>query len=537
LAALLLVGLNAGKPLVIDDTAYYAYAQHISEQPGDPYGFELYWGNAPQPARDVLAPPLLPYWWAGALTLFGDHVVAWKLALLPFALALAAAAFSLARRFAPGYEAPLTWLVTLSPAVAPSFNLMLDVPALALSLAALAVFAHAAQRRDARLALAAGLLAGLALQTKYSAAVGLATLAAYGLAFDRIRLAALAAAAAAAVFVGWESFISLRYGESHFLHHLFDKADATAEMGSAVWAVGGLALLGAAAAAPALLASLAAGRRWLAAGMGLGTLSVFAALLVLPAEPEARFVLVPDLAHSPPELWLLAALGLCVVACAVPVWWRELRDGGPGGRFLALWLALEVAGFFLLSPFLALRRVIGVATALAFLAMATLAARQPATCRSHATPVAVLGVALGLLFAVSDLADARARRAAFGEVLLELEARGAPLADGRVWYVGHWGFQFVAERAGMRPLVAGQSFVAPGDWLVTPSAVLAQRAQIPAWARSAQASVEAHSPWPWSTLPNAYGGALAIRRQPERQMQIVLQRIEREALAQEVSAR
>ena len=109
LAALLLVGLNVGKPLVIDDTAYHAYAQHIAEQPGDPYGFELYWGNAPQPARDVLAPPLLPYWWAGAIALFGDHVVAWKLALLPFALTLAAAAWSLGRRFAPGCEAPLTW--------------------------------------------------------------------------------------------------------------------------------------------------------------------------------------------------------------------------------------------------------------------------------------------------------------------------------------------------------------------------------------------------------------------------------------------
>ncbi len=537
LAALLLVGLNVGKPLVIDDTAYHAYARQIAEHPGDPYGFEVYWGNAPQPARDVLAPPLLPYWWAGALVLFGDHVAAWKLTLLPFALALAAAAWSLGRRFAPGCEVPLTWLVTLSPAVAPSLNLMLDVPALALSLAALAVFAHAAQRDHTALALAAGLLAGLALETKYSAVVGVAALAVYGLVFDRVRLAALALVAAGAVFIGWESFVSARYGESHFLHHLFDTGDATAEASAAVWAVGGLALLGAVASGPAMLAALAGGRRWLAGGLGIATLVVFAALLVVPAEPEARFTLVPDLTNSPPELWMLAGLGVCVVVCAAPAWWRELRVGGSRGRFLAIWVALEVVGFLFLSPFLALRRMIGIVTALALLALAALAARQPQACRRQAAWVAVFGVALGVVFAAADVFDARARRTGFDDALRQLAARGAPLSEGRVWYVGHWGFQFLAERAGMRPLVAGESHVSAGDWLVTPSAVLAQRAQLPERVRSTQASVEARSRWPWSTLPNAYGGAVAIRRQPARQMQIVLQRIEGDAVAEVPAAR
>ena len=89
----------------------------------------------------------------------------------------------------------------------------------------------------------------------------------------------------------------------------------------------------------------------------------------------------------------------------------------------------------------------------------------------------------------------------------------------------------------MRPLVAGESHVSAGDWLVTPSAVLAQRAQLPERVRSTQASVEARSRWPWSTLPNAYGGAVAIRRQPARQMQIVLQRIEGDAVAEVPAAR
>ena len=116
-------------------------------------------------------------------------------------------------------------------------------------------------------------------------------------------------------------------------------------------------------------------------------------------------------------------------------------------------------------------------------------------------------------------------------------AAGAPLEEGRVWFTGHWGFQFEAERAGLRPLVAGASRVEPGDWLVTPSAVLSQRARVPERARSARARVEARSGFPYSTLPNAYGGAVAIRRQPQRQMEIVLWRIEQTARAEDPAAR
>src|SRR5262249_28103413 len=93
----------------------------------------------------------------------------WKLGLLPWAVLLVWAVYSLWRRFCPGLEEPGAWLVVLSPALLPSFNLMLDVPALALGLAALEVFLRAADRCSHALAACAGLLAGLAVQTKYTA--------------------------------------------------------------------------------------------------------------------------------------------------------------------------------------------------------------------------------------------------------------------------------------------------------------------------------------------------------------------------------
>src|SRR5262249_36298561 len=132
--------LNCFKPLHMDDVAYHAFASHIAEHPTDPYGFDLFWDGQVKPAFQVLAPPLLPYWLAAALHLFGDRPFLWKLWLLPFAVVLVFALHTLARRFARGLERPLVAMAVLSPALLPSFNLMLDVPALALSLGAVALF-------------------------------------------------------------------------------------------------------------------------------------------------------------------------------------------------------------------------------------------------------------------------------------------------------------------------------------------------------------------------------------------------------------
>src|SRR5262245_9141316 len=92
--------LNACKPLVVDDAAYYYFAAQLAHDPLDPYGFEVFWYDAPQPANHVLAPPGLPYWWALGLRLFGPHPFLWKLWLLPFSVLFVGALFALARRFA-----------------------------------------------------------------------------------------------------------------------------------------------------------------------------------------------------------------------------------------------------------------------------------------------------------------------------------------------------------------------------------------------------------------------------------------------------
>src|SRR5262249_50776827 len=149
--------------------AYYRYAAHIAEHPLDPYGFSLLWAGQARPAHEVLAPPLVPCWWAAAIRLFGERPFLWKLWLLPFSLLLVAALYRLYGRFARGLEMPLVWMTVLSPAILPGFNLMLDVPALALGLFALVTFLDGCDREAPARVLWSGFIAGLALETKYTA--------------------------------------------------------------------------------------------------------------------------------------------------------------------------------------------------------------------------------------------------------------------------------------------------------------------------------------------------------------------------------
>jgi hypothetical protein len=47
---------NAAKPVLVDDTAYLAFARHLAKNPFEPYGFELFWADRPQPAMEIVLP-------------------------------------------------------------------------------------------------------------------------------------------------------------------------------------------------------------------------------------------------------------------------------------------------------------------------------------------------------------------------------------------------------------------------------------------------------------------------------------------------
>ena len=189
---------------------------------------------------------------------------------------------------------------------------------------------------------------------------------------------------------------------------------------------------------------------------------------------------------------------------------RLRRD--PATWFLIGWLWLEVAGYFVLSPFAAARRVMGLALA-ATLLVGRLLSR---TCRSEQThPTArvpiVLGIALGIFFGTVDFLDglpeARAPRAAVEWI------RQQPGGDRAIWFAGHWGFQYAAERAGAKPIFPGESEPGHGDWLILPEGYRPHAQEIAVL----QQSVELRLIMVWKvpmglrTIPDYYCGYMPMR--------------------------
>lgn len=465
LLAALLTLLNAFKPLSIDDPVYLCYAEQIAAHPSDPYGFVLFGCDS---AQHTLAPPVALYYWAGVLRLCGDYPFVWKLAFFPFSLLFVVSLHRLCNRFAAGLEMPLTVMVALSPAFLPAWNLMLDLPALSLSLSALVLFFHAVERGSLGKAALAGLVAGLAMQTKYTAFVAPAVLLLYGLLFRRFGYGVSATALALLVFVSWEGFTAVRYGEAHFLVHVGQRQGGLLLKQRLILPL--LGTLGGVASWSGLLAlvALGASRRRLL----LAVVAVVVGFVMVALVPEASQVLVRAAGGQSRMTMsgtIFGLFGVCIALTTLAVV-RRLWQGKPSSStmriewFLLLWLGLETAGYFVLTPFPAARRVLGVVV-VGTLLTGRLAAQTCLTVerrRLVCVPVFV-SVLLGLGFYAVDFRESRAQ-----EKVARQAARWIHQHDphATIWFVGTQGFQYYAQRAGMAPLLPG-IVLQPGSWYVT----------------------------------------------------------------------
>jgi hypothetical protein len=531
---------NAAKPVIIDDTAYLAFARHIAQHPFDPYGFTLFWYAKPEPAFEILAPPVVPYWLAVGNRLFGENIPLLKLSLFPFVWLFAWAAGDLLRRFARGTE--LLAVIVLSPAVLPAVNLMLDIPAVGLGLASIALVVRAVDRGSWRLALASGLVAALAMQTKYTMLV-IPTIAIwYGLTRARYRLSAAAAVIAIGGFMGWELLLVQKYGRSHFAYHATSQsAESQLGMGriqtffadKADLAPGLAGHVGCLAIGAGLVGAGAVGvpRRWvgvMAAAWAIG----FASIALLPGRLSARWVFI---------YWQFFGVVFlaAITACAGLLLFRYRKGLGIRGSadslFLVGWLVIELAASFLLTPFPAARRVIGlsvVGTILVARAMGLLGRIRPM--RLPGGGMIAFVTAAGFAVAAIDTLDGFPEKYCAERAALITADRPA---GSTVWNAGHWGFQFYCERAGMKPVVPGESQLAPGDYLVLPVHPDAggffrpHFGADPIKVRTGSAEVVADVVWEDAlaaqTVPNYYGGINPVVGRDHPRLRVLIYRITR----------
>jgi len=345
------------------------------------------------------------------------------------------------------------------------------------------------------------------------------------------------------IFVGWEVFLVSAYGQSHFQAH-WGASEGYPTDSPLPWCLALFSLLGASAPALGLLAMLVLRfRHFVTLGAAALSTAAFFLIALLPARRLAGIDhIFPVPGQLSPEMLVFLPLGLLVLAGAGEATrryvkqllrMRRLRGGSEAQRearevmldlALFLWVAAEAIGFFVLTAQPALRRVMGLDTALALSLGRLLVRFQPSGSPPAGVRLVVAwGISLGLLFAVTDLTDALTRRGAVLEVDRRLVELGAGAEDETRWYIGQWGFEFYAEQHGMRPVALGESELREGDWLVT--ALALKRAGLPAESLRGVLVVNAVNPWPFSTIPFAYTGVAPIRPQPDAQLRVRVFRV------------
>jgi len=462
------------KPILWDDEVYFQFARHIVQHPLDPYGAKIWVLGHTTDGLYVLAPPVLLYWWAGALAQFGPDVSLSAVGLFPFAAAYTIAFHSLARRFAPALALPATIMATLSAWGLGTISYMLDFPAVALGLAAVALFIAGATRKARHLVVAAGIVAGLALETKYSAAAPVGFILLWGL-FARRRIdAAIAVAAACLVFGAIEALIALRYGHSHFVIHLFGAPPTSNGLAQDISRLRGLFYGafqngGPLAVAALLLMPIALGSRRQAIAANMVFVVVAFGLAAIGFDRVLGFVLpgaAPE--RMPMMLTMSGLLGLALAVqgarlIGVPSR-RAAALNGRDGRLLLAWLAIEMVVYFAMSPFPAARRMGGIIAVTLLLAVRAVVSARPQAARR---PLVGVGVAInavcGLTMLAIGVVDGRNVEATAAAAAAYMRTN----ATGAHWQLATLAFAHYFDASGISRVDVATTSLQPGDLLAT----------------------------------------------------------------------
>jgi 4-amino-4-deoxy-L-arabinose transferase-like glycosyltransferase len=458
----------SGKAFNVDDTLFIYVARQITHHPLDPYGFKVNWFlDAVPMSLETKNPPLAAYYIAAAASLVGWSERALHSAFLLPPLAVVLGTYRLARRFtnAPLLAAAAT---LLTPAFLVSANsVMCDTMMLALWLWAIIFWIEGLEPPKSGYLAVSALLITLCALTKYFGVALVPLLAAYSLARQR-RLGSWAwyLLLPIAVLTGYQDWTKAVYGlrmisEAAHMSAGVRQARQSSALAKALVDlsfVGGC-MLPALTFAPVLWPR----RKILAvcvvsgiAGILISSGRIALGEMLWPYDFYGHWLLVGS------QLTLFIAAGLSVMALAfADAWERKDADS----VLLMLW----VVGTFIFTGFLNwainARSVLPLIPAVGILLARRVDALQMKSIRWRpamlAIPLAAAGaVSLWLTWADTELANS-ARTAA---ALVQQKTRNQP---DKVWFLGHWGFQYYMESFGALPVVVDDPPHQPGDFLAT----------------------------------------------------------------------
>ncbi len=469
---LLLLVPFVAKPLHVDDPLFVWSARQIVAHPLDPYGFAANWAGWSQPFSAVTQnPPGGCYLLAAIGRVGGWGEVALHVGLLPVAVLTAVGTYLLAAEFC---RRPVwaTVLAMASPAVLVSAtSLMCDVPMLCLWVWAVAlwVWGSAAERPGRAVGLLAGAVACAAagVLTKYPAIDLVPLLAAQAVLCPARRGSTRAAQAVAlavpvAALVAWNRASAGLYGAGAFTAAVeyARRVRATESLAAGTRALDTLCFVGGAALTAAAVAAVAVVQRGAGGGRAVRVIAVAVTAAVLGGLASAA-CRTPTGWRGPagPPAWAyfaqygtLAAAGVAVLAAA------GVGVGPAGDRRRGLFLLAWVAGVFAFAA--VMNWTVNVRSVLPLVPAACILVVRATDRDQNFRPAwvaATLAAAVAVTMAVSEYRVAAANRdVAVGH------------AGARVWFTGHWGFQYYMQRGGARPVEADGVGLAAGDTVVLP---------------------------------------------------------------------
>jgi 4-amino-4-deoxy-L-arabinose transferase-like glycosyltransferase/tetratricopeptide (TPR) repeat protein len=466
---LVCLGPFVNKAVHADDPLFIWAGQWIQKHPADFFGAEVnWWGTATPMWLANCNPPLMSYFLAAVASVFGWNEIVLHLAGLALAFAAAAGIYSLAKMWC---ARPLLAAVVaiLTPVfLVSSSTLMCDMLMLTFWIWAL-VFWERAQGngQNVWLFLGAGVLAGLAVLTKYSAVTLLPLLPVISILRTRKSGWWLAGAAVPLIMVAAYEWITAgMYGKG-----LLSAAASFAQAHHSVFLGGWTAkgIIGLAFAGGTLLPLLFFAPLLWRRQTGLtGGIVIFGALLGFFWLGDDPGLFNSETNPGSLNCWsfrlqviFLTAGGLhCLLLAGAETWRR--RDAT--GVILALWIFSGLFFAMMLNWTVSARSFLPVVPAAAILLVRRLETRWgnfPVSGRLlwPLAPAAV--VTLGLLLADYQLANS-GRTAAE-----QLVARYKP-ANHKLWFEQHGGFQYYMEKLGAQPLDCERSVLQPGDMVIVP---------------------------------------------------------------------
>jgi hypothetical protein len=433
------------KAVSIDAPVFIAVAHQINAHPLDPFGFQMIWDpTSPNAWLFNRNPPLLSYYLAPWIRLFGDVDTWLHVAMLPFSLLAGLSFLGIARRLAGEGARPALLLLATPAYLVLATTLMLDVPLLGLMLFAVYAMLRVAEGESAGWQRTAGAAAGVVLlyarRVRPLLRVLLPPLVAWGL---------------------WGAYTAHLYGSPHYAGSTDVVLDPGRFHPDEFWnqVLSTPVYYGCSLLFPIFLWVRSLFRGNFATGLAvIGVLlGAVAVNWVLPeGEPSRRHAIEADEA-------IFGALGF---AGAFALWGLFLRPSrfraDAVDRFLLLWLG----GLLVFSLFLNWH--VNVADALLAAPAALLLVFRDGDLRPS-TPllagwlVVLLPVSMSLAWA--DMNQANVYRDAAKKIAAEIGDQG-----GARYFVGHWGLQHYLEREGFQAVVPpqyGRSDLEIGDWVAS----------------------------------------------------------------------